>query len=40
LLKGDIQVPTPAKPYLFRAVRNTALSQIRQSSRNGACQRV
>jgi RNA polymerase sigma-70 factor (ECF subfamily) len=34
LLKGDIEVPTPAKPYLFRAVRNTALSHIGRSSRN------
>src|SRR5437879_6117801 len=34
LLKGNIEVPTPAKPYLFRAVRNTALSLMRRSGRN------
>jgi RNA polymerase sigma-70 factor, ECF subfamily len=35
LLKGNIAVPDPAvKPYLFRAVRNTALNFSQQNSRN------
>ena len=34
LLKGNIEVPSPAKPYLFRAVRNTALSMTRRSNRH------
>ena len=34
LLKGNIEVPSPAKPYLFRAVRNTALSMTRCSNRD------
>ncbi len=32
LLKGNIEVPNPAKPYLFRAVRNTAFSMTRRSN--------
>jgi RNA polymerase sigma-70 factor (ECF subfamily) len=31
LLKGKMEVPEPAKPYLFRAVRNTAISMKRHS---------
>lgn len=36
LLKGKMEVPEPAKPYLFRAVRNAALSMTRQSGREVA----
>ncbi len=33
LLKGKLEVSEPEKPYLFRAVRNTALSMTRRSGR-------
>lgn len=32
LLKGKMELAVPAKPYLFRAVRNTALSMMRRSA--------
>lgn len=34
LLRGDMDVQMPARPYLFRAVRNTAFSMTRRSRRN------
>ena len=31
LLKGKMELPEPARPYLFRAVRNAALSMMRRN---------
>src|SRR6516225_7535951 len=31
LLRGKMELPEPAQPYLYRAVRNTALSMKRRS---------
>jgi len=33
LLRGDVEVDGPPLPYLYRAVRNAALNQIRNRSR-------
>src|SRR5262245_30626947 len=34
LLKGSMPLPKPAKPYLFRAVRNAAISMRRRTGRD------